>query len=162
MNDFLAQYGWMLLWAAVTVMTLIIEASTAEMVSIWFTPGAIAALVLAIWVDIFWVQLLVFLAISAMMLMIARRYGKKHPKTGTGEELNAEAVIGATGVVNEPIDNIQGTGSVKVGPLEWTARSVSDSVTIPQGTVVVVRELNGVKLICEAVKEKPSKAAGHT
>ena len=160
MNAFLEQYGWMLLWAAVIVLALIIEASTAEMVSIWFVPGAVAALVLAIWVDIFWVQLLVFLAISAMMLMIARRYGKKHPKVEKGEELNAEAVIGATGVVHEPIDNIQGTGSVKVGPLEWTARSVSDSVTIPEGTVVVVRELSGVKLICEAVNETPPM--GHT
>ena len=160
MNAFLEQYGWMLLWAAVIVLALIIEASTAEMVSIWFVPGAVAALVLAIWVDIFWVQLLVFLAISAMMLMIARRYGKKHPKVENGEELNAEAIIGATGVVHELIDNIQGTGSVKVGPLEWTARSVSDSVTIPEGTVVVVRELSGVKLICEAVNETPPK--GHT
>ena len=161
MKEFLAQYGWMLLWALVAAITLAIEAATAEMVSIWFTPGAIAALILSIWVDIFWIQLLVFLALSAVLLAVTRRYFRKHPLTGRAEELNADAIVGQTGVVQEPVDNVRGTGSVKIGPLEWTARSTDDSKIIPEGTIVVVREINGVKVICEAAPNAFLKSVPH-
>ena len=149
MEQFFDAYGVMLFWAAVIVVTLVVEAHTAEMVSIWFTPGAVVAMVMAIWVKIFWVQFLVFLALSAILLVIARVYSKNHPRPGKNEKLNADAVVGATGIVQEPINNLLGTGSVKIGALVWTARSANEGVTIPEGTVVTVKELRGVKVICE-------------
>jgi membrane protein implicated in regulation of membrane protease activity len=41
------------------------------------------------------------------------------------------------------------TGAVRINGLEWSARSVDDAVTPEKGTLVVIREISGVKLICE-------------
>ena len=62
--------------------------------------------------------------------------------------MNVDAVLGKLGVVQEQIDNLAGTGSVKVGSLVWTARSADGSV-IPAQSIITVKEVAGVKLICE-------------
>ena len=157
MEQFFAEYGLMLLWAIIAISTLAVEATTVDMISIWFTPGALVAMILSIWVDIFWVQLLVFLALSAILLCLTRRYFKKHPQYGKDEKMNADAIVGKTGIVQEAIDNIRETGSVKVGALVWTARAAEASVTIPEGTVVIVKDIVGVKVICEPVSSASSR-----
>ena len=53
------------------------------------------------------------------------------------------------GVVCEDIDNLAGTGAVKLDGKEWTARSDSGA-NIPSGSVVKVRRIEGVKLIVDA------------
>ena len=44
------------------------------------------------------------------------------------------------------IDNIQGIGQVKVNGMDWSARSF-DGSRIEAGKVVIVRAVDGVKLI---------------
>ena len=46
-----------------------------------------------------------------------------------------------------PIDNVQCCGQVTLNGMEWTARSAEDGGSIPEGTVVVVKAVDGVKLI---------------
>ena len=51
MNDiqvFLAAYAQPLIWLAVALVMLIVEATTVQMVSIWFCLGAVAAAITAI------------------------------------------------------------------------------------------------------------------
>lgn len=152
MKEFLIQHGELLFWAAVAVISLIIEAITAELVSCWFAPSAIVCMILSGFVKIFWVQLLVFLVISAILLAFVRRIVKKRLKGKDKTALNADSLIGETGVVQETVNNITETGSVKTHGLVWTARSSGDA-EIPAGTVVIIREIQGVKLICEPVAE---------
>ncbi len=152
MREFLIQHGAFLFWAAVAVVSLIIEAVTAELVSCWFAPSAIVSMILSGFVDIFWVQLLVFLVLSAILLAVARKLVKKRLATKGEPALNADGLIGRTGVVQEAVNNIAETGSVKVGGLVWTARSLGEE-EIPPETVVAIREIRGVKLICEPVSE---------
>ena len=153
MKDFLMQHGAFLFWAAVAVTSLIVEALTAELVSCWFAPSAIVAMILSGFVDIFWVQLLVFLVLSAILLAVARRYLKKRLAGKEKTDLNADSLIGKTGIVQDPINNITETGSVKISGLVWTARATDDR-EIPAGTVVTVREISGVKLICEPAPQE--------
>jgi membrane protein implicated in regulation of membrane protease activity len=47
------------------------------------------------------------------------------------------------------VDNLAQTGAIRINGLEWSARSVSDAITPEKGTLVVIREISGVKLICE-------------
>ena len=77
MKEFLMQHGIFLFWAAVAVVSLIVEAMTAELVSCWFAPSAIVAMLLSEFVEDFWIQLLVFLVLSALFLAFARRFLKK-------------------------------------------------------------------------------------
>jgi len=60
---------------------------------------------------------------------------------------NAESLIGQEAVVIERIDNVRGTGHVRIGGMEWTARSVRADQTIEEGEIVMVRAIEGVKLI---------------
>lgn len=153
MNEFLTEHGALLIWAAVAVLSLIVEAMTAELVSCWFAPSAIVSMILSEFVDAIWVQLLVFLVLSAGLLAIGRRLVKKRLAAKGNSALNADSLIGQTGVVQETVNNIAETGSVKTRGLIWTARSLDDA-EIPAGTVVVIHEIQGVKLICEPVENQ--------
>ena len=57
---------------------------------------------------------------------------------------NVDSVIGSTGLVTAAIDNVSAVGQVKLGAMEWTARSTSGQ-PIPAGTLVKVDRIEGVK-----------------
>ena len=96
------------------------------------------------WAAIVWLLLLVvFLAVSAGLLLALRPLVKKYlsPKlTAT----NVDSVVGSTGLVTAAIDNVSAVGQVKLGAMEWTARSTSGQ-PIPAGTLVKVDRIEGVK-----------------
>lgn len=79
------------------------------------------------------------------MLLITRPIVKKK-LTVKVEPTNADRCIGLIATVIEDINNIDGTGLVKVDGKIWTARS-SDSSIIEKGTKVIIEKIDGVKLI---------------
>ena len=133
-----------ILWLVLLVLFAIVEASTVTMVSIWFAAGSLAALVVALLGGMFWLQIALFLAVSAVFLALLRPLAKKHfnPRiTST----NVDAMIGKVCMVTIPIDNLSSTGQIKVGDVEWTARSQSGE-KIPAGIQVKVDRVEGVKV----------------
>ena len=66
---------------------------------------------------------------------------------------NVDGVLGTTGLVTVPIDNISAAGQVKLGAMEWTARSTSGQ-PIEAGTLVKVDKIEGVKAFVSPVTEK--------
>ena len=136
-----------LFWLIAMVVLIIAEAATVGLVSIWFAGGALAALIAASLGAKPWVQLVLFLAISAVLLLALRPIAKK---LGRGKDFatNVDANIGKLAIVVEPIDNLRGTGRVKIGSVDWTARSDDGSV-IPRGEKVRVLRVEGVK-VCVA------------
>lgn len=132
-------------WIALAVVFGVVEAATAQIVTIWFAIGAIGALIANAAGAGVTVQLSVFVAVSILTLIIARPYLKKFTKTEM-QRTNADMYIGETAVVLEEIDNTRGTGQVKVKGSVWTARSRNNSV-IPAGENVYVEKIEGVKLI---------------
>ena len=70
--------------------------------------------------------------------------------------MNADGLIGELAVVTEEIDNLLGTGSVKIQHQTWSARS-SKEEKIAIGSVVRVEEISGVKLICSLYKTEENK-----
>lgn len=141
-------------WIALAVTFGVIEAATAQIVTIWFAIGAVGALIANAAGAGVTVQLTVFVAVSILTLIIARPYLKKFTKTEM-QRTNADMVIGETAVVLEEINNTQGTGQVKVKGNTWTARS-NGSTVIPVGENVYVEKIEGVKLI---VSEKETVEA---
>lgn len=132
------------IWLILMVVFLIVEGLTVSMVSIWFALGSLAATLLALAVDNVWVQIAVFLAVSAVCLAALRPLSRKW-LTGRKQPTNADRVIGAEALVCEPIDNLAGTGAVQVFGQTWTARSESGSA-VPVGSKVIVLRIEGVKL----------------
>lgn len=132
-----------IVWLVLMVVFLAAEASTVSMVSLWFAAGALAALLTALAGGPAWLQTLLFLAVSAGLLLALRPLVKKYlsPKlTAT----NVDSVVGSTGLVTAAIDNVSAVGQVKLGAMEWTARSTSGQ-PIPAGTLVKVDRIEGVK-----------------
>ena len=77
MGAFFAEYGLMLFWAAIAILAFAVEAATADIVSIWFIPGAVISMILSLWVDKFWIQLVVFFVFSVGMLLLTGKHFRK-------------------------------------------------------------------------------------
>ena len=136
-------------WIAIVILAIITEAMTADLVAIWFMPSALIAMVLALLDVPLWIQLVVFFASVGLFLVLSQKLLRKYLKRRPIESTNAESLVGKTAIVTETVNNEAQTGAVRVGGLVWTARAASDDMTLEKGALVVVREINGVKLICE-------------
>lgn len=138
-----------IIWLALTVAFLLLEASTVTLVSLWFAAGALVALIVASTGGSVGLQVGAFLVVSAALLACLRPVVRKHftPKLA---KTNVDAIIGSRGYVTSDIDNINATGNVKLGAMEWTARSTSGAL-IPRGTLVQVDRIEGVKAYVTAV-----------
>ena len=136
-------------WLALSIALVVIELSTTQLISIWFAIGAgVTALVKAIFpsIGIPW-QAIIFVVVSTALFLATRPFVKKlTANRGKEHETNLELIVGKEGVVTECIDNIKGTGAVKINGLEWSART-DDGCEIALGEIVVVKEIKGNKLI---------------
>ena len=65
------------LWLGAAVVFGLIEAATAALVSVWFVGGAVAALLVSLLGGALWLQILLFLAVSAVILALTRPLVKK-------------------------------------------------------------------------------------
>ena len=136
----------LIMWIALTIVFAVIEALTLQVVTIWFAVGSLGAIIANVVHASPLIQLIVFVALSILTLVIARPYLKKFTKTKT-QPTNSDVCIGKQAVVTEEINNTLATGQVKIRGIVWTARSADDGIVIPEGAVVTVKAIEGVKLI---------------
>lgn len=142
--------NWVLwIWLALAVVFLIVESSTVSLVSIWFTIGALAAMVASMLGAQLWLQILIFLAVSGVALACLRPVFRKliKPKVVS---TNVDALIGSEGLVTEDIDNLSAQGQVKLGGIYWSARSTSGE-KISTGNQITVDKIEGVKVFVTQV-----------
>ena len=137
-----------LVWIVIAVILGIIEAVTVSLVSVWFAVGAVAAVIPAFFNAPLWVQILVFLAVSAVSFAFTRRFFKDVVKVKK-QPTNADSLIGEDGIVTAEINNLSGTGKVFISGLTWSARSYNGE-DIPEGAVVIIKKIEGVTLVVKA------------
>jgi len=135
------------LWLVVMVLFVIAEAATSGLVCIWFAFGSLSAMLAAILDAEIWLQIVVFIAASGLVLAFIRPFAKKCLKVGK-EKTNADRVVSMEGVVTETIDNDLSCGQVKVNGQIWSARS-ADGVRIDASEKIRVISISGVKVIVE-------------
>lgn len=133
-------------WLIALVVFLVIEGITVTLVCIWFAGGALIGLLAAALHAPIWLQVLLFLLVSIILLVYTRPIAMKYFNKDR-VKTNVSGIIGKQAIVVDEIDNLQGLGKVTVGGQEWTARSIVEDQIIPVGTVVVVEEVKGVKLM---------------
>ena len=137
--------NWMeILWLVLLVGFLAMEATTVNVTTIWFALGALAAMVASMLGAKLWLQVVLFFAVSGLLLALLRPVLRKYftPKL---TKTNVDAVIGTTGLVTARIDNVQAQGQVKLGAMEWSARS-SSGKPLEVGTLIKVDRVEGVKV----------------
>lgn len=135
-------------WLVLLVVFLIAEAACPiHLVSIWFALGALVALLCAALGAPVWLQITLFVVVSGVLLWPLAKKFLNSKVTAT----NVDSVVGSVGRVTADIDNVEAQGQVKLGGMEWTARSTSgDPISV--GTEVRVDRVEGVKVYVTPVE----------
>ncbi len=147
MNEMLI--GWLIL----LIICIIAEVATMGLVSIWFAGGALVTMILAAFNAPLGVQIGCFLVVSLLLLFFTRPIAVKYFNKDR-VKTNAESLIGHQAIVTSEIDNLQAKGKVTVSGAEWSARSADADVKLPEGMVVEIVDIQGVKLIVKESREK--------
>lgn len=137
-----------IVWTVLLVVLVAVEIATMGLTTIWFAAGALVATIAAACNAPLFVQIALFLIVSVLMLVFTRPVAMKYFNKDRAKT-NVDSLIGQKGIVTGKINNLEGCGQVTLNGMEWTARSAAQGCVIPEGSVVVVKEIHGVKLIVE-------------
>ncbi|MBQ9267905.1 MAG: NfeD family protein [Oscillospiraceae bacterium] len=137
-------------WLAALVIFAVAEAVTVNLVSIWFAGGALVAMIAAGLNAPLWLQIVLFLVVSGLLLALVAPWARKASRVNS-VATNADRHIGRQALVTEEINNLQESGAIRLDGVIWTARSESGEV-IPAGTTITVKRIAGVKAYVEPAK----------
>ena len=145
-------YMW-IVWLALFVIMLVVEAMGPALVSVWFSFGALIALIISFIPNIpWWIEVIVFIVISIATLFalrpVVRRYIKRN-----NYKTNVDSFVGKRGYVIEDITLLT-PGAVKIGDVSWTAVPVNKDDKILENEIIEVVAVNGNKLTVKKVEEK--------
>ena len=137
-----------LFWLVLFVVLALFELVTVNLVSIWFSLGALITTFVSLVTDNLMIHLAVFTISSILLLLLTKPFVKKMKKRDV-IPTNLDMVIGKTGVVTVKIEK-DGIGEVKVLGKKWSAYSDKG---VEENSKVKVLSINGVKLKVEEIKE---------
>jgi membrane protein implicated in regulation of membrane protease activity len=143
------------IWLGVFVLTVILEASTQDFVSIWFAVGALVAIAISYSAP-FWVELIVFVVISAMALIFTRPLVKKLMDR-TVRKTNSDEFVGKRVKVEKEITKHDG-GLVKLNGIVYSAILMEEEEeTIPLDSIVEVVSLKGNRVVVKLIEKNESE-----
>ena len=142
-----------MVWLVLILVFLIVEAACPfHLVSIWFAAGALASAIVSMLHGAVWLQIVVFFAVSGILLTLLWPLVKKVLKPHLSAT-NVDSLIGAEGYVTADVDNRNALGQIKLNGMHWSARSTSGEL-LPAGTAVVVDRIEGVKAFVSPLEEE--------
>lgn len=150
--DFFIQYimgaGMISIWIFLILLFSVIEMAGPALVSIWFVAGALAALLVTFLGASINIQIIVFLVVSFVCLIFARKFTVNYLNVGK-VKTNVEDFIGKRAVVIKEISEFS-YGEIKLKGVVWTAKSF-DNRTIEAKCEVEVVAIEGVKLVVKTL-----------
>ena len=149
MTVFGINVSMIVIWLAVALVMLVIEALTVGLATIWFAAGALVALLAALLDFSIAVQIVLFLAVSICLLVFTRKIFVEKLKAGS-EKTNVDALVGEKGVVISPIHPYE-VGQVKVGGQVWSAVGKNPDETFAVDQLVKINAIAGVNLVVTPV-----------
>jgi membrane protein implicated in regulation of membrane protease activity len=131
-----------LLWLIAAGLFAAGEMASLDLVLLMFAGGALGGMGVAlIGLDVPF-QLAAFLIVSAALLVVVRPVAKRHLVDRTPEQIDGVAVlVGRTAVVSQRVDN--GTGRIRLGSDEWSARTQLDDEAYEVGAEVRIVQIEG-------------------
>ena len=145
------QYLW-IMWLVIFIITLVIEASGPNLVSIWFAVGALISLIISFIPGVaWWIEVIVFVLTSLLAFILLRPILKKFFKHNT-YNTNVDSYVGKKGYVIDDITYLN-PGSVKLGDVTWSAIPINKDEIIHKNEVVEIVSINGNKLSVKKVEE---------
>ena len=145
-------YMW-IVWLSLFVLMVIVEALGPSLISIWFAFGALVALIISFIPGVaWWVQVIVFVAVSAATLIALRPLCRRYFKRNVIRS-NVDSIVGKRGKLTDDISPFS-AGTCRINDVSWTAVSPDENETIAKESVVEVIAISGNKLIVKKVEEK--------
>lgn len=151
----------MILWLALLIGAIVIEAATLGLTTIWFAGGALAAVFAAALNAPIAVQVILFFAVSLLLLFFTRPIAVKYFNKDR-IKTNVESLVGKKAIVTAEIDNLKAAGCVTLGAQEWSARSLDPEQRLESGAVVEIVAIDGVKLIVKPDLEMEKRSSSDT
>lgn len=135
------------IWLGVVVVATVVELMTLDMTSIWFVFSGMVALILSAFPKISWIiQLVVFVVLSAVLIIGLRPITRKFFLRHMNEKTNTDSLIGKH-VYMLSTAKFGQMGSVKIADVVWTAIPEREEETIEEGEIVEIMSVKGNKLI---------------
>ncbi|MBQ7624870.1 MAG: NfeD family protein [Clostridia bacterium] len=141
-----------IVWLCAALLFVFLEALTVGINFIWFSAGALLAMVASFITDSIVVQLTVFVLASAVCLLAFRPLVKKK-FNGKVTPTNSDRIIGQTGKVTEDIKNDENVGQILVSGQVWSAHSETGE-NILKDSYVTVTEIKGVRAVVRPADNK--------
>lgn len=133
-----------IMWLAIFFIAIAVELATTELVSVWFSGGALISLILACF-DVDWViQLIVFVVVSAVLLILTRPFVRKKLNSPS-HKTNVDSLIGKEIIILSKVDKLN-PGEGKVRDVIWTCITY-DEEGINPGDIAKIKDIDGNKLI---------------
>ncbi|QOV19297.1 NfeD family protein [Blautia liquoris] len=142
-----------MVWLIALIVFLAIEAMTLGLATIWFAGGALVAFIAALLGADLYIQIILFLAVSILLLVFTRPIAVRYLNTKK-TPTNVDRLIGMQAIVTSKINNLKGKGEVEIGGNRWSARSETEDEIIDSGKTVEVVSIQGVKLIVRESEEE--------
>ncbi len=140
----------MFFWIFIIVVAFIIEVNTLDLVSIWFSLGAIAAFVAALVRLSESIQMWIFIGSTIILLFLTRPLAKKY-MIKNKVKTNADSLVGKTAKVTKAL--LPGErGEVKIEGKYWLAFS-DQEISFEVNEKVEVLAIQGVKLLIGKIEE---------
>ena len=144
------------IWTAVIICSIIVEIITADLISIWFTCGAVIPFILAATnaVNYEW-QIVIFVVVSVTLLASLRKITKKYLLRNSNLKTNVDSLIGQKFRLLHRTD-FETVGKIKVKDVDWSVIA-EDQGTIEEGAVVEIVKIAGNKLIVKEIEKMETK-----
>ena len=139
-------------WLIAAGIFFIIEMATIGFLVFWLGIGSLLAMVTSFFVDSIIVQFVVFIVTSTLLIIFTRPLVNKFIKIPKELKTNAYSIIGKKGIVTSKINNIEGSGQIKIDGEVWSAKSI-DEEEIEKDTEIEIIEIDGVKAVVKKVTD---------
>ncbi len=134
------------IWLIIAGAFVILEIATMGFLVFWFAVGALVAMIVSFFIESIFVQSLVFVIVSTLLLFATKPFVNKIMPKDSFVKTNSYSIEGKVGKVTIDIEPIEGKGQIKVSGETWSAKS-ADETYIPKDTEVVIEKIEGVKAI---------------
>ncbi len=136
-------------WLIASGIFFVGEIITVGFLLFWFGIAGLITMVVSLFTSNIIIQSVVFLVTSVILILSTKPFVKKFVNKET-IVTNANSLIGKKAIVIQKINNLQGTGQIKIGGEIWSAQNETDSV-ISENQEVEIIKIEGVKLIVKQI-----------
>lgn len=140
---------WVYIYLAVTVISLIVEFVTVEVVSVWFAGGGLVALILSLFNIDWYITIPTFIVVSFLMILLFRRIVIKR-LSKEDFKLNADSAIGKDFALLSDITEEQ-SGTIKINGVIWNVVLSDENITAKKGEKVRVLDIKGNKFLVKKI-----------